>query len=100
MCAAASVTIVGASLEESVSIPCRINADPPDAEFEWSFSSSGERFEVPQGHFTTVHETNGGNRMGDLIKGTSTVDTSEFHTDDEGEWRVFNRETSACAFWS
>lgn len=88
VCAASSVTIVGASLEESVSIPCRINADPPDAEFEWSFSSSGERFEVPQGHYTTVQETNAGNRMGDVIKSTSSMDTSEFQTDGEGEFQM------------
>lgn len=45
VCAAQSVTIVGASLEESVGVHCRVNADPSDVEFEWIFSNSGERIE-------------------------------------------------------
>lgn len=48
------MTVVGASLEESVPIPCRVNSDPPEIEFEWTFSSSGEHFEVPSGQYATV----------------------------------------------
>lgn len=97
VCAASSVTVVGASIEESISVPCRVNADPPDVEFEWSFSSSGERFEVPHGHYTTVQDNGnvvvGGaaaaaaaaaNGFIDSAKSTSTMDTSEMHTDNEG----------------
>lgn len=50
--------LIGASLEESVSILCRVTADPPNIQFEWTFSSSGERFEVPPGQYTTVHDGN------------------------------------------
>lgn len=97
VCAASSVTIVGASIEESISVPCRVNADPPDVEFEWSFSSSGERFEVPHGHYTTVQDNGNGasaaaaaaaaaaaNGFIDSAKSTSTMDSSEMHTDNEG----------------
>lgn len=99
VCVASSIAVVGASIEESISVPCRVNADPPDVEFEWSFSSSGERFEVPHGHYTTVQDN--GNVVGagtaaaaaaaaaangfiDSAKSTSTMDTSEMHTDNEG----------------
>lgn len=51
MCAASSVNIVGASLEESVGVHCRVNADPSDVEFEWIFSNSGERIEAPHGQY-------------------------------------------------
>jgi hypothetical protein len=52
------VTIVGASIDESVSIPCRISADPSKVSFEWTFSNSGERYEVPSGHYTTIQNFN------------------------------------------
>lgn len=45
-------------MEESVSILCRVTADPPNIQFEWTFSSSGERFEVPPGQYTTVQDGN------------------------------------------
>ncbi|CAD7090616.1 unnamed protein product, partial [Hermetia illucens] len=60
VCTTSTVVVVGASLEESISIPCRVNSDPQEIEFEWTFSSSGEHFEVPSGHYTTVQETSGG----------------------------------------
>jgi hypothetical protein len=52
------VTIVGASIDESVAIACRISADPPKVSFEWTFSNSGERYEVPSGHYTTIQNFN------------------------------------------
>lgn len=57
VCSASNVGIVGASLEESVTIPCRVSADPAIVDFEWTFSSSGERFEVPPGHYVTMQDT-------------------------------------------
>lgn len=54
VCISSSVTIVGASIDESVAIPCRISADPSKVSFEWTFSNSGERYEVPSGHYTTI----------------------------------------------
>jgi hypothetical protein len=50
------VTVVGASIDESVTIACRISADPAKVSFEWSFSNSGERYEVPSGHHTTIQQ--------------------------------------------
>lgn len=58
MCAPSNIPLIGASLEESVSILCRVTADPPNIQFEWTFSSSGERFEVPPGQYTTVQDGN------------------------------------------
>lgn len=52
------MTIVGASIDESVAIACRISADPPKVSFEWTFSNSGERYEVPSGHYTTIQNFN------------------------------------------
>lgn len=64
VCAPSNVPLIGASLEESVTIPCRVTADPPNIQFEWTFSSSGERFEVPAGQYTTVQDGNPGNYNG------------------------------------
>ncbi|XP_043654043.1 uncharacterized protein LOC122620578 isoform X2 [Drosophila teissieri] len=47
VCSSSSITVIGASLEEAVPIPCRVNSDPPEIDFEWTFSTSGEHFEVP-----------------------------------------------------
>lgn len=58
VCISSSVTIVGASIDESVAIACRISADPPKVSFEWTFSNSGERYEVPSGHYTTIQNFN------------------------------------------
>lgn len=46
--------------------------------FEWTFSSSGERFEVPAGHYTTVQDANTGVH-------TTVVGTSETHTHSDGK---------------
>lgn len=83
VCAESTVSMVGASLDESISIPCRVNADPPDVEFEWSFSSSGERFEVPHGHYTTVQDVSVGGTDGS--KGASIFyDSEETHGESDG----------------
>lgn len=60
VCTASQITVVGASLEESVPILCHVSSDPPEINFEWTFSSSGEHFEVPSGHYTTIQQTTGG----------------------------------------
>lgn len=60
VCAAQSVTIVGASLEESVGVHCRVNADPPDVEFEWIFSNSGERIESSHGQYNIESDVTNG----------------------------------------
>lgn len=50
------MTIVGASIDESLAIPCRISADPADVSFEWTFANSGERYEVPSGYHTSTSQ--------------------------------------------
>ncbi|KAG4067835.1 hypothetical protein HA402_010521, partial [Bradysia odoriphaga] len=72
VCITPSVTVVGASLEESISVPCRVIADPSDVTFEWTFSSSGERFEVPHGHYTTVQDGNSGDTRSTIIESNET----------------------------
>lgn len=72
VCTTPSVTVVGASLEESISVPCRVIADPSDITFEWTFSSSGERFEVPHGHYTTVQDGNNGDTRSTIIESNET----------------------------
>lgn len=85
VCVSSSVQIVGASLDETVSVPCRVNADPPDVEFEWSFSTSGERFEVPHGHYTSVQDIN--MDRGDGLKSASTLyDSGETYGERSGKY--------------
>ncbi|XP_052871050.1 uncharacterized protein LOC128276633, partial [Anopheles cruzii] len=55
--------IVGASLDETVPVPCHVAADPLDVSFDWNFSNSGERFEVASGQFNLLqdfHSADGG----------------------------------------
>lgn len=56
VCSSSVIGVIGASLEEAVPIPCRVNSDPPEIDFEWTFSSSGEHFEVPSGHYATIQD--------------------------------------------
>lgn len=77
------MSVVGASLDESITVPCRVNADPPDVEFEWSFSSSGERYEVPAGHYTTMQDISVGGTDGSK-SGSIFYDSEETHGDNEG----------------
>lgn len=87
VCVPSAVQIVGASLDETVAVPCRVNADPPDVEFEWSFSTSGERFEVPHGHYTSVQDIN--MDRGDGLKSTATLyDSNEAYGERSGKYPV------------
>ncbi|KAG8232506.1 hypothetical protein J437_LFUL012499 [Ladona fulva] len=52
---APGVVVVGASLEEKLSVKCEVAADPSDVAFVWQFSNSGEGFEVSPGR----HISNG-----------------------------------------
>lgn len=45
------VTIIGASLDESVKIRCQVEADPIEVEFTWEFNNSGENFELAPAKF-------------------------------------------------
>lgn len=88
--------MVGASLDESISVPCRVNADPPDVEFEWSFSSSGERFEVPHGHYTTVQDIN---VVGTDGSKSSSIfyDSEETHGESDGKYSIIS---NLCVYFA
>jgi hypothetical protein len=45
------VTIIGASLEESVRVRCEVEADPAEVDFVWEFNNSGENFDVALAKF-------------------------------------------------
>ncbi|XP_046395125.1 nephrin-like [Ischnura elegans] len=51
------IMVVGASLEERLSVRCEVSADPPDVAFSWQFSNSGEGFEVPSGRHASSNGT-------------------------------------------
>lgn len=38
--------VIGSSIDESVTVPCRVVGDPSVITFEWTFANSGERFDV------------------------------------------------------
>lgn len=56
------MTIIGASLEETVRVRCEVEADPSEVEFDWEFNNSGENFEVAPAKYD---ENNG--TMNELI---------------------------------
>ena len=64
-------------------IPCRVNSDPPEIDFEWTFSSSGEHFEVPSGHYATVQETTTTTTTGDIHR--TIVEANETHFETYGK---------------
>ncbi|XP_070166329.1 protein turtle homolog A isoform X2 [Polyergus mexicanus] len=51
VCKLKEVTIIGASLEESVKVRCEVDADPSEVDFVWEFNNSGENFEVAPARF-------------------------------------------------
>ncbi|XP_014228892.1 hemicentin-2-like [Trichogramma pretiosum] len=51
ICKSKEVTIIGASLEESVRVRCEVEADPAEVDFVWEFNNSGENFEVAPARF-------------------------------------------------
>lgn len=84
---AAVVLMVGASLEESVAVPCRVAADPPDVAFEWTFTSSGERFEVQHGPQQQQHQSTsigGGGGQQDGGR-TAIIESNETHAESDGK---------------
>ncbi|XP_065086575.1 uncharacterized protein side-III isoform X2 [Ochlerotatus camptorhynchus] len=56
VCASSSIMIVGASLDETVPVPCHVVSNPRDVSFDWNFSNSGERFEVTSGQFNLLQD--------------------------------------------
>ncbi|XP_066591328.1 protein turtle homolog A-like [Prorops nasuta] len=51
VCKSKEMTIIGASLEESVRVRCEVDADPGEVDFVWEFNNSGENFEVAPAKF-------------------------------------------------
>lgn len=73
MCATQTVNIVGASLEESIGVHCRVHADPSEVEFEWIFSNSNERLESASSHGQYNIEANGANGFVGKCRWSSTL---------------------------
>lgn len=67
-------------------MPCRVIADPTYVTFEWTFSSSGERFEVPHGHYATVQQPDGNG----LISSNSAIDSNETHAAESIGTYIYN----------
>ncbi|XP_074104616.1 sidestep III isoform X1 [Cotesia typhae] len=51
VCKTKDVTIIGASMDESVKIRCEVDADPNQVDFTWEFNNSGENFELAPAKF-------------------------------------------------
>lgn len=79
VCSTNTMIVIGASLEEAVPIPCRVNSDPPEIDFEWTFSTSGEHFEVPSGHYATIQEAT---TTGDVHR--TIIETNDTHFETYG----------------
>ncbi|CAD6994654.1 unnamed protein product, partial [Ceratitis capitata] len=77
VCSTSTMVVIGASLEEAVPIPCRVNSDPPEIDFEWTFSTSGEHFEVPSGHYATIQEAT---TTGDVHRTIIEANDTHFET--------------------
>ena len=54
VCQDTEVTVIGASLDETLKVRCHVSADPSDVTFIWQFNNSGESFDVPPQMFTPV----------------------------------------------
>lgn len=47
------ITVIGASLDETIKIRCQVAADPGVVSFVWQFNNSGENFDVAPARFST-----------------------------------------------
>ncbi|XP_066142954.1 nephrin isoform X3 [Euwallacea fornicatus] len=45
--------IFGAAKQETVRIPCEVEANPPDVEFTWKFNNSADAYEISSEHIYT-----------------------------------------------
>ncbi|XP_012269309.1 protein turtle homolog A [Athalia rosae] len=57
VCKTKEITIIGASLEESVRVRCQVIADPSEIDFIWEFNNSGENLDVAPITFDTKNGT-------------------------------------------
>ncbi|XP_055627743.1 uncharacterized protein LOC129769468 [Toxorhynchites rutilus septentrionalis] len=81
VCASSSIMIVGASLDETVPVPCHVAADPLDVSFDWNFSNSGERFEVTSGQFNLLQDFHSSSADGSLGGAPSLYDGADESTE-------------------
>lgn len=56
--------VIGSSLDESVTVPCRVAGDPSIITFEWTFANSGERFDVTATQNNALNGASGGGSGG------------------------------------
>uniref|UniRef100_A0AAG5CSG0 Ig-like domain-containing protein n=2 Tax=Anopheles TaxID=44482 RepID=A0AAG5CSG0_ANOAO len=90
--------IVGASLDETVPVPCHVAADPLDVSFDWNFSNSGERFEVASGQFNLLQE----------FHSTEGITQSRYDADEDNSETIYEllytpkseREYGTLACWA
>lgn len=54
VCLNNEITIIGASLDEKMYVPCHVAADPSDVDFSWQFNNSGESFDVAPARFSAT----------------------------------------------
>ncbi|KAF4528137.1 hypothetical protein B566_EDAN011153 [Ephemera danica] len=67
VCKVEGVNVIGASLDERVSVKCEVSADPSDVTFNWKFNNSGESSEVPPTRYMNNSTTS-------VLMYTSTTD--------------------------
>ncbi|KFB42107.1 hypothetical protein ZHAS_00009768 [Anopheles sinensis] len=93
-----NIMIVGASLDETVPVPCHVAADPLDVSFDWNFSNSGERFEVASGQFNLLQE----------FHSTEGITQSRYDADEDNSETIYEllytpkseREYGTLACWA
>lgn len=54
VCRDSDIIVIGASLDEVLSVRCHVAADPSDVTFVWQFNNSGESFDVSPARFATT----------------------------------------------
>lgn len=71
--------VIGSSLDEAVTIPCRVAGDPSIITFEWTFANSGERFDV------TATTNNNNNNNGLLVNSGGGISINGIGPGSDGE---------------
>ncbi|XP_037957726.1 neural cell adhesion molecule 1-A [Teleopsis dalmanni] len=61
------VILIGASKDETVEVPCEVQADPPPRTFRWKFNNSGETLDIGSDRFSI-------NGSGSMLKYTPMND--------------------------
>lgn len=112
--------VIGSSIDESVTVPCRVAGDPSVITFEWTFANSGERFDVTSNNLvpnmaieehlgTGTDINNGGSASGNVNNnnnnGNNAITTSSRHfnsiedyndNNNNGTYTISNTFKSYC----